>query len=341
MRFNRVYIEKGVASLERVTRLREKLKETEQIEIDNYEDYFSRVHKPYLHKRNNLNLFIAAKKGLLVKEAPPAYGLSGEPHYYFTHSYNCIFECEYCYLQGYFNSPDIVLFVNYEEMLAEIKRIAAEHYPAKVWFHAGEFSDSLALSHLTGEWEYFFEEFSNLSNTYLELRTKSASLRALKQARPAENIFISYSLSPGNIAGRLDRSTSTVQARIRAARALNERGFRTGFHFDPVIYTPTVLEDYRQLTAQLTEAVRPESIAYISIGVVRFTTDVYRQVRKNYPESALLDGEFIRTSDNLVRYIRPLRMRLLNDLRAILLKKGVKNEKIYLCMEDDYISAGS
>ena len=43
----------------------------------------------------------------LVKETPAAYGLSGEPHYYFIHSYNCLYECDYCYLQGYFHSPDL------------------------------------------------------------------------------------------------------------------------------------------------------------------------------------------------------------------------------------------
>ena len=69
--------------------------------IERYEDVFGKVKKPYLEKRNNLNLFIAKKRGKLVKEAPDAYGIGEEKHFYFINSYNCIYECEYCYLQGF------------------------------------------------------------------------------------------------------------------------------------------------------------------------------------------------------------------------------------------------
>ena len=39
-----------------------------------------------VQKRNNLNLFLAKKRGTLVKEAPDAYGTKGQKHFYFISS---------------------------------------------------------------------------------------------------------------------------------------------------------------------------------------------------------------------------------------------------------------
>ncbi|MBC7430208.1 MAG: hypothetical protein H7336_16460, partial [Bacteriovorax sp.] len=110
--FEVIYVENQLINHPRVLEILKKYPNSKVHNIDKVEDVFGRVKKPYLQKRSNLNLFLGEKKGQLVKLAPPAYGLSGEPHYYFVHAYNCIYECNYCYLQGYFHSPDIVLYLN-------------------------------------------------------------------------------------------------------------------------------------------------------------------------------------------------------------------------------------
>ena len=107
--FNKVFVESSIEGKEQTQKILSKIKYKKLVLIDDYEEVFQ-SKKPYLQKRDNLNLFLAAKKGELVKEAPEAYGLGSEKHFYFVHAYNCIYECEYCYLQGYFNSPDIVWF---------------------------------------------------------------------------------------------------------------------------------------------------------------------------------------------------------------------------------------
>ena len=116
MMFEKIFIEEHLENHPKVLEIKNRFKNSELKFIKKVEDVFGRVKKPYLQKRTNLNLFIGEKKGQLVKPAPPAYGLSGEPHYYFVHAYNCIYECNYCYLQGYFQSPDIVIFLNHHEI---------------------------------------------------------------------------------------------------------------------------------------------------------------------------------------------------------------------------------
>ncbi|MFZ4715756.1 MAG: SPL family radical SAM protein [Bacteriovoracaceae bacterium] len=303
--------------------------------ISSVEKVWGQKKKPYLDKRVNLNLFIGKKRGTKVKEAPPAYGQKGERHYYFIHAYNCIYECQYCYLQGYFKTPDIVLFVNHDEIIEEMEIIARKNPQEKIWFHAGEFSDSLALSHLTGELEIYHAFLQRNPNAQLELRTKSANIKALKLLTPLPNLFVSFSLAPENAAKTFDLKTPGTKARIRAMAELAQLGFTLGLHFDPIIYQEEMEKDYAELFEELQKEVKLEAIAYISLGVVRFTKEVYAEVEKNYPDSPLHAGTMIKSFDNKVRYPKPMRLMLMNKLKLGLINIGIASEKIYLCMEEE------
>lgn len=334
--FETIYIEEHLSHHPKVLEIIAKYPLSTIKRIKKIEDVFQRVKKPYLQKRTNLNLFLGEKKGQLVKPAPPAYGLTGEPHYYFVHAYNCIYECNYCYLQGYFHSPDIVLYLNHEDIAAEIKQTAADHLGTKVWFHAGEYSDSLALTSLSGELSHYFKLFSSLPNAYLELRTKSVNIRELLKEKPLENVITSFSLSPEHRSKLNDLKTPSTKTRLNAIAELHQKGFPIGIHFDPIIYDDQLVESYTELCDQLIDAIPAVDIRYISLGVVRFTKDVYHLVQKNYPESDLLAQEFVKSFDNKIRYSRPMRLWMMSKIKSLLIERGVDSSKIYLCMEEEH-----
>ncbi|CBW25921.1 putative lyase [Halobacteriovorax marinus SJ] len=335
--FDTIFVETDLKKNKRALEIIDTFKSARVKYIDKIEDIFNRVKKPYLQKNESLNLFLGNKKGQLVKEAPDAYGLSGEPHYYFIHAYNCIYECNYCYLQGYFNSPDIVVFLNHREICDEIERVTldCDKKGLTPWFHAGEFSDSLALTHITGELEIYHELFSRLPQAKLELRTKSANVKELLKLPPKENIITSFSLSPADKIQKNDLKTPSLKARLVAIKKLVEAGHKVGIHFDPVVYDNDFKEKYQDLINDLFSILPVQKLEYISVGVIRFTKDVYHQVRKNYPESELLSSELIKSFDGKIRYNRPMRLWILSAIKELLLEAGVKQEKIYLCMEDD------
>lgn len=336
--FEVIFIERQLISHPRVLDILKKYPKSEIKQIDKIEDIFGRVKKPYLQKRTNLNLFLGEKKGQLVKLAPPAYGLSGEPHYYFVHAYNCIYECNYCYLQGYFHSPDIVLYLNHEEISAEIKKVALENLSLnplnKVWFHAGEYSDSLALTSLSGELNHYFNLFRELPDCNLELRTKSVNIRELLKETPLHNVITSFSLSPAHRIKSNDLKTPSLKHRLEAISQLDKAGFPIAIHFDPIIYDDIFIESYEELIDQLLLNISPEKIRYISLGVVRFTKEVFQKVQKNYPDSDLLAQEFIRSFDNKIRYNRPMRQWMLSKIKQLLVERNISTECIYQCMED-------
>lgn len=334
MRIDTLYIERGVEAAPATQKIRAQLQSEKTEIIDDYQDFFSRKKTPYLAKRTEKNIFIAAKKGALVKEAPDAYGFgSDEPHYYYIHAYNCVYECEYCYLQGYFSSPDLVLFVNHDEILAAMEETFARQRGGRVWFHAGEFSDSLALSHISGELPLYWDFFRKHPTAMLELRTKSINLTALRALTPLPNTIVSFSLSAEEQSAAFDREAPGAEQRIEAMRRLRDLGFRLAVHFDPIIFSETFASGFERIAAAVADRVGFAAIDYISLGVVRFAKDVYREAAANYPDSDLFARHFIQGADAKMRYIRPLRMQLLETSQAILKKHGCPVEKIYFCME--------
>ncbi|MCB9095886.1 MAG: hypothetical protein H6621_12530 [Halobacteriovoraceae bacterium] len=332
MIFKNIYIESDVKEHDFTKNILRSLKATEYQEIDKIENYWGKVKKPYLQKRDTLNLFIGEKKGALIKKAPHAYGFSSEPHYYFIHAYNCIYECQYCYLQGYFNSPDIVLFTNHHDIINQMKNITDEVGPC--WFHAGEYSDSLALSHLTNEWPLYWKFFENNPDAKLELRTKSSNIKAIEKLTPLENVCVTFSLSDAKNAKNFDLKTPPIETRLKAIKKLVDSGFRIGIHYDPIVYHPDYLKTYKEITDKLKDILPDGQLSYISLGVVRFTKEVYNQVKQNYPQSKISHQPFIKSFDGKVRYTRPLRSKILNEIKQQLIDAQYLPEKIYLCMED-------
>ena len=330
--FNKVFIEKDIQDHILTKTIISKIKYKEQYLIDSYADIWGRARKPYLEKRDNLNLFIATKKGQKIKEAPPAYGHGDEKHYYFIHSYNCIYECEYCYLQGHFTSPDLVFFVNHDEIIREMADIVKND--PHVWFHAGEFSDSLALSHITGELPLYFEFFKKYPNAKLELRTKSLNIKELEKLKALPNIIVSFTMSSHHAGKIFDYKCPSVKHRIIAIKKLVENGYQIGLHFDPIIYHEDFEEGYLEVINELGNILPNNQLQYISLGVVRFTKDIYHDVKNNYPESKILKQDFTKSFDGKMRYNAPMRMWMMQKVKQMLINH-YDIDKIYFCMEED------
>jgi spore photoproduct lyase len=329
--FNKVFIENDLGDYKETKELLSKIKYKELVQINRFDDVFEKVKKPYLQKRKNLNLFLAKKRGQIVKEAPDAYGLSDSKHYYFVHAYNCIYECEYCYLQGYFNSPDLVWFINHDEIINEIDNVSKRNPGA--WFHAGEFSDSLALSHFTNEIPKYHRYFKNNKTAKLELRTKSANIKSIENLEPIENMFITFSLSPDDMAKKIDRKASPIKHRLLSIQKLDELGFKIGIHLDPIVLSDDWKNSYQKLISDLSLHIELGHISFFSIGVVRFTKDVFHTFSTNYPDSLIKTSSFIKSFDNKVRYPRPVRKNALRFVKESLIHYGANESKIYECME--------
>lgn len=125
--FSHVYVEKGVAEHPRTKQILEKLNNTTVIEIEHYKDVFCRK-KQSISAQSNAKALILAENtsGCIYEGAPVCQSFGNENFYYCSCMMNCIFDCEYCYLKGMYPSGNLVVFVNLEDIFAELEALLAQ-----------------------------------------------------------------------------------------------------------------------------------------------------------------------------------------------------------------------
>jgi len=93
------YIEKEALDYPKTKELMRRYEDKEVIYIDCYADIFNRRNQDF-KKQKSSNTFILAVKKLKFIQKNPEYCVSHiKESYYFSTSLNCIFDCEYCFLQ--------------------------------------------------------------------------------------------------------------------------------------------------------------------------------------------------------------------------------------------------
>ena len=74
-------------------------------------------------RKSKERLAIAGKKGELVKQFRCRDGIIGNTEYFISQGNNCNLDCEYCFLQSYFDNAVPTVFVNHDEILTAIKDV--------------------------------------------------------------------------------------------------------------------------------------------------------------------------------------------------------------------------
>jgi len=245
---------------------------------------------------------------------------------------NCPLDCTYCVLQSYLNLPAITIFVNVEDLLAELAAgLAAD--PLKVWrLGTGEFGDSLALDDLTGLNALLMPFFASQSRAALEIKTKWHRLEPLLPLGPNPRVIFAWSLNPPEIIRAEERGAASLEARLQAAGRAAAAGFRLAFHFDPLIYFPGWEDSYRRTVERLGAAVPAAAVAWISLGGLRFLPPMRQLLQQRFPLSRIASFEMVRALDGKLRYFKDLRIEMYGRMREWL-NAAVPGALTYLCME--------
>ena len=245
---------------------------------------------------------------------------------------NCPLDCTYCVLQGYLNIPAITVFVNVEDLLAELEGNFAAA-AGKVWrLGTGEFGDSLALDDLVGLNARLIPFFAGRPRAVLEIKTKSHRVEPLLAFGPNPQVIFSWSLNPPEIVRSEEQGAPSLTARLHAAAQAAAAGFRLGFHFDPLIYFPGWEDAYRGTVELLGAAVPASAIAWISLGCLRFLPPMRALLQQRFPLSRIADVEMVRAPDGKLRYFKDLRIEIYARMREWL-EAAVPGALLYLCME--------
>ena len=117
-----IYVEHSICNNKNVKEIIKKIKAKNIIKCQNYKEVFNLKKQNFVLQKKNPSMILAQKKKNLVLKTPAKFNIGSKNNYYFSHMLNCIFDCEYCFLQGMYRSANYVIFTNYNSFKNEIKK---------------------------------------------------------------------------------------------------------------------------------------------------------------------------------------------------------------------------
>ncbi|MCA9400092.1 MAG: hypothetical protein KC713_00575 [Candidatus Omnitrophica bacterium] len=240
----------------------------------------------------------------------------------------CAFDCTYCCLQGYINSPGIVLPANLEDFFEKFKQ-----YKQDIRIGSGELTDSLLYDHITEYSPRIVEFFRHYPRSVFEFKTKSDHIENLLKVQAASNVVVAWSLNPQIMIDQNEFYTAPLERRLQAAQTCADQGYSVGFHFDPMIFYDDWKRDYLEVVDAVFERISPGSIAWISLGSLRLTVNMKKIMENRFPRNSILDGELLTGYDKKFRYPKEIRIEMYRTILAAI-KKYAKDIYVYLCMEE-------
>jgi len=247
---------------------------------------------------------------------------------------NCNFWCEYCYLYLTFRTmPVSTHFVNYEKMFREIVNFDRVHIPdtLKV-LNLGELCDPLAVEDITGFAEELIPFVANeTQKTKFLFLTKSNSTDSLLNLEHNNKIIISLSVNTDTVHQQLEHRTPSPEARLTAARKLQDYGYEIRLRIDPIIWYSTWERDYLELVEKIFNYIKPKRI---TMGEYRPSKGLTAHISSRFPESSLLKVTSGLISDGTkLRYPEEYRLAMFRTIINAI-RKHDKNVNIALCKED-------
>lgn len=282
-KFSHIYIEKQAKGLPVTKSILEKFPNAVKIEIEHYKDIFNRNNQDFQTQKSSQKLILAVKRDKLIYEGAEVCQNFGHKHFYYTSSVlNCIYNCDYCYLQGMFPSANIVVFVNIEDFLDRVELLLKEH---PVYLTVSYDTDLLAFEGIypfTAQWIGLAEKSQGLT---IEIRTKSANYKSISHLKPNDNTILAWTISPDETAGMYEKNTPSFASRLSAVKSAISDGWKVRLCFDPLLIADNWENIYAGCIDKTFEVVNGKEINDISVGVFRMASDYLKKIRKTNPDS--------------------------------------------------------
>lgn len=328
------FIEEFVSRTPFVKKLKLKFPSSSFNVISSFRNYIKGKPHSVIDYNNRLNNFFIIKEEFnFFMRCPCSKESVCCGYHIFNLGAGCAFECVYCYLQAYVNSPGIIFPANIEDFFRHFKEYYDATHLVTMRLGSGQFTDSLVFDHITECSPLIIEFFRKHPRAIFEFKTKSDNIKLLMATSPSENIVVSWSLNPQKIIRSTEFFTAPLKKRLASAVKCVKAGYRVGFHFDPIMHYSGWEKDYSGLVEQLFEAIDEKRVAWISLGCMRMTVKLKQIIENRFPEASMLDEEFFLGYDNKLRYNFHLRSMIYAKMKSWIRKRS-RHVPVYLCMEE-------
>ncbi len=289
--FSHLYIERDAFDYRFTRRVRDRFPKARVVEIEDYKAVFARPRQRFQAQKESMKLILAVKKDrFLYDGSGHSQNFSLGNFYYNTLMFNCVYNCDYCYLQGMFPSANIVAFVNLEDYFAATRQVIRNRSnPSQPLYLCISYdTDLLAFESIAPycrEWIEFAYEQPDL---LVEIRTKCAAYRAIRELPPTDRVILAWTLSPQPVATRYEHGAPPLRQRLDAVRAAMDDGWPVRLCFDPVLAVPSWKSMYGDLLEEVFRQIDPAAVRDVTVGGFRMAKGHFQRMKRQRQDSPLL-----------------------------------------------------
>ena len=325
-RFSHIYVEKKILGNKNTLEILSKFRDAKIIEIDNYKEVFSSNNQDFHLQKLGQNLILASNKPNMIYEGAVVCEDFENDNFYYTSSIiNCVYDCEYCYLQGVYSSGNIVIFVDIEKVFEEVEELYNKL--KSLYLCVSYDTDLLAIENICSfseKWYHFIKDKKDLK---IELRTKSANIDKFLNLDVLDNFIIAFTLSPEDITLKNEKYTASFKNRVKAIKELQNKGWKVRICIDPLIYTDDFEKNYSEMIEYLFSEIDKNKVIDVSIGVFRTSKEYLKKMRNQNKKSEILYYPF-ECTDGVYTYSDKLKSYMIDFIKEKFLKY-INIERIY------------
>lgn len=221
-------------------------------------------NKIRIEAEDPLDLHYRGHRVLVFGEHSSAVGRSDEtgntcPNFWHFSPYGfCPYGCQYCYLagtQGVRFSPTVKIYVNLEEILDQIDRVARRLGRPEA-FYLGKLQDGMALDPLTGYSRVMIPFFANHPYARLRILSKCADFDNVLDLDHRGHTVLCWSLNPPAVRKEYEVITPPIEERLGAIERCSQAGYPIRIMLMPIIPIPDWQRHYDDLLEQLLTRVK-------------------------------------------------------------------------------------
>ena len=325
-RFSHIYVEKKILDNKNTLEILSKFRDAKIIEIDNYKEVFSSNNQDFHLQKLGQNLILASNKPNMIYEGAVVCEDFENDNFYYTSSIiNCVYDCEYCYLQGVYSSGNIVIFVDIEKVFEEVEELYNKL--KSLYLCVSYDTDLLAIENICSfseKWYHFIKDKKDLK---IELRTKSGNIDKFLNLDVLDNFIIAFTLSPEGIALKNEKYTASLKNRVKAIKELQNKGWKVRICIDPLIYIDDFEKNYSEMIEYLFSEIDKNKVIDVSIGVFRTSKEYLKKMRNQNKKSEILYYPF-ECIDGVYTYSDKLKSYMIDFIKEKFLKY-INIERIY------------
>lgn len=313
--FSHLYIEESVREEALTCKIMRKFANAKIIFITHYKDVFNRPNQDFGVQSKSKNLILARREAPFLYEGSfYSDGFEYENFFYTPSILGCLYDCQYCYLSGMYNSANTVFFVNTQDFFDAVLPYLDKPTLVAISYD----TDTLAIESLTSHTKEWIEFARQHPNLHLEVRTKSANFKALQHLHVSPHVVLAWTLSPQEIIDLYEHKTPSLQKRLASIKEAIDAGWKVRVCVDPIIYNEEFKTLYPPLIDEIFATIEADTLFQLTLGSFRMSSVHLKKIKKlRRSDLAYYPYE---VKDNIVSYGQTIEQNILH----VMLQKALK-----------------